>query len=149
MTHPSCWETSPPDPRASPSTPTCSAQVQHFPFGRLPLPSHLYWYPHLSENSVMQACCSYLHHSVRTLFGYRIYGRIYGHTVLKYMEYGQKRPILAQNTKYTTEYSPYAEWLNLYGAHDAAAASGNPRGLCRGRLHSRLQSDKVSRDHNI
>ncbi len=46
----------------------------------------------------------------------RIYGRIDGHTVLKYTEYGQKRPILAQNTEYTTEYSPYAEWPNPYGA---------------------------------
>jgi hypothetical protein len=40
----------------------------------------------------------------------------YGHTVFKHTEFGQKWPISAKNTEYTTEYTPYAEWPNPFGA---------------------------------
>ena len=50
------------------------------------------------------------------IFGDRINGRIFGHTVLKHTKFGQKWPISAKNTEYTTEYTPYAEWPNPFGA---------------------------------
>ena len=67
-------------------------------------------YTDFSDRSHILRLFTWLHHSVRTFFRDRIYGPIYGPTVLKHTEFGQKRP-----TKYTSEYSPYAEWPNPYG----------------------------------
>ncbi len=49
--------------------------------------------------------------------------RSYG---IKIYEKRQKRPILAQNTEYTTEYSPDAEWPNPYGATMAVSHNDEP-----------------------